>query len=208
MPAKLLRGLLLAVALLAVRSESGILAGLRGGQRERAPWQESPTSVFKGRQTRVPRSIRRELSESIEDCPYLSDSTRMNAYRLRSGRTNLLSVHARNLCFCGATGNCAFWIYRKERAQYSRILETDMVQDFGFLAESHHGLPDLVIWSHDSATRTPGAWWRFDGQQYSAICSWQLVWERELANGETEVTSEPQVENNSCTEILSSTAEP
>jgi hypothetical protein len=53
--------------------------------------------------------------------------------------------------FCGATGNCAFWVFRYQNGRYEKILDTDMVQHFGFVHSSTNGLPDLVTWSHGSA---------------------------------------------------------
>jgi hypothetical protein len=173
----------------------------------REPWRESPFSVSKGTRAPLPISVRRELSKGLEDCPDLREAMRMDAYRTRVGAAYLLSVHARNSCFCGATGNCEFWLYRAHQGRYRKVQQFEMVRDFGFLTERHHGLPDLVIWSHDSATRTPGALWRFDGRQYTAICAWQLVWEQTLPNGETETTKEPHVEDNTCPRLLGPEAE-
>ena len=74
----------------------------------------------------------------------------------------------------------------------------DMVNQFGFLPSHTNGLPDLVIWSHDSADRFPGALWKFNGAEYVFECSWEVVSTfRDVPNGVAEWL-ESHIENNTC----------
>jgi hypothetical protein len=73
-----------------------------------------------------------------------------------------------------------------------------MVSEFGFLKSTTNGLPDLVLWSHDSAQRSPGALWKFDGSAYEPDCGWEIVrLFRELPDHRW-VDAEEHVESNTC----------
>jgi len=90
--------------------------------------------------------------------------------------------------------------YQSEIAAYKldRLLQMDMVNQFGFLPSHTNGLPDLVIWSHDSADRFPGALWKFNGAEYVFECSWEVVSTfRDVPNGVAEWL-ESHIENNTC----------
>src|ERR1700747_899195 len=54
-------------------------------------------------------------------------------------------------CFCSPTGDCAFGVSRTKNGRYLRVLQTHMVREFGFLKTSSNGMPDLELWSHNSA---------------------------------------------------------
>src|SRR5229473_6070365 len=105
---------------------------------------------------RTPTPILKEIRMSPDDCPDLSPktNTKVAAYRLRTKSSTIIAAHGRGFCFCGATGNCAFWIYRLHHGRYMKILEADMVQTFGFLSSRTNGLPDLAVWSHGSVFRS------------------------------------------------------
>src|SRR5438309_9276861 len=78
------------------------------------PWQKSRTSGVKGTHIQTPTSILKELKMNPDECPDLSPGapTKMDAYRVQRNARTIAPVHGGGFCFCGATGNCAFWIYR------------------------------------------------------------------------------------------------
>jgi hypothetical protein len=194
-----------AVKLLAVfLSLSQQKAVLSGQQRSsdsgaESPWQESRAPAAKGTPASLPKRVFADLTGDPTTCSDLPRSERwkFNAYVVRKNKSKLLAVWGRTFCFCGATGNCAFWVYRYNKGRYDQALATDMVQDFGFLKSATNGLPDLVLWSHNSAQRTPGALWKFDGQIYRAECSWEISSVREMPNGEWKDV-EVHIANNTC----------
>jgi hypothetical protein len=168
--------------------------------KDQIPWKETLTPAAKGIRIAVPSSILTQVKANPDDClnPSQEEATKMDAYKLRKGNFLLIAIRGRSSCFCGATGNCAFWLYRYRRGTYERLLETDMVRDFGFLRSTTSGLPDLVLWSHDSADRSPGALWRFNGREYDSECSWEIVTSfRDVPNGIAEPI-ESHVENSTC----------
>ena len=77
------------------------------------------------------------------------------------------------------------------------MLSSGLIQNFGFLKTPTHGLPDLVIWSHDSAQRTPGFLWKFDGENYAQKCTGVLAIDKQLPDGSF-LDSEVHLEADSC----------
>ena len=182
-------------------AQAVILAGRQESPTKAAsPWYESLTPAAKGTRVVPPTIILDEITrDSVEDCSDLPSSARskFDAYRFRGVKVKLLGVWARNACFCGATGNCEFWVYRRRGERYETVLKTDMVNDFGFLHSITKGLPDLVLWSHDSAQRHPGTLWKFDGETYQPVCSWQVTSVREMPDGEWKEVA-VHIANNTC----------
>jgi hypothetical protein len=80
-----------------------------------------------------------------------------------------------------------------------------MVQDFGFLNARTNGYRDLVVWSHDSAQRSPVRLLQFDGKEYQEVCGWEEDYEfKELPNGRLVSAGDPKITNGSCDELPSS----
>jgi hypothetical protein len=83
---------------------------------------------------------------------------------------------------CGATGNCAFWIFQKTPAGFALLLDTRNKEGWGGVEyytvkeESSHGYKDLVFAAHDSASEKTLDLYRFNGNQYLQtgcyIASW------------------------------------
>lgn len=168
--------------------------------KNQPPWQESLAPAAKGTQVPVPKQIlkalRNQLSECADFLPY--DKMTMDAYEFHNHNLKLVAVWARNACLCGATGNCEFWVFRAQRGRYDQVLETGLVREFGFLKATTNDLPDLVLWSHDSAQRYPGALWQFDGRVYESRCGWEIVSAyEELPDHQWKLTEE-HVESNTC----------
>jgi hypothetical protein len=168
--------------------------------KNQPPWQESLTPAAKGTQVPVPKQIlkklRNQLSECADSLPY--EKITMDAYEIHNAKLKLVAIWARNACLCGATGNCEFWVYRVQGGRYEQVLETGLVREFGFLKATTNGLPDLVLWSHDSAQRYPGALWQFGGSVYESRCGWEIVSKyEELPDRQWKLTEE-HVESNTC----------
>jgi hypothetical protein len=164
-------------------------------------WKEARKPAAKGTRTPVPQPILDELSADPDDCasPTPGETTKLEAYRVRSGGSFLIAVRGRSSCFCGATGNCTFWLYRSRRGKYEMILDADMVNDFGFLKARTNGNRDLVLWSHDSAQRTPARLLQFNGKEYHEVCGWEEDYEfRELPGGKWVSAGDPKIVANEC----------
>jgi hypothetical protein len=168
--------------------------------RNQPPWQESLTPAAKGTQVPVPKQILKELRNQLSECadslPH--EKMTMDAYEIHNAKLKLVAIWARNACLCGATGNCEFWVYRVQRGKYEQVLETGLVREFGFLKATTNGLPDLVLWSHDSAQRYPGALWQFDGSAYESRCGWEIVSAYEELPDHRWKLKEEHVESNTC----------
>jgi len=163
-------------------------------------WKQTLTTAAKGTRIATPRSILAEVKASPDDCldPSPEETTKVDAYRLPKRNLTLIAVWGRGSCFCSPTGNCSFWLYQFRGGKNKLLLQTDMVNEFGFLPSHTKGLPDLVIWSHDSADRFPGALWKFNGAEYVFECRWEVVSTfRDVPNGTAEL-AESHIGNNTC----------
>jgi len=165
-------------------------------------WKEARRPETKGTHIPVPQPILDELEADPGDCadPTPGQTTKMDAYRVQNGNETLIAVRGRSTCFCGATGNCEFWVYRSHRGKYEIILHADMVNNFGFLKDRTDGYRDLVLWSHDSAFRSPARLFQFDGKEYKEACGWEEEYiGHELPGGGWVWDPKPKINSNTCT---------
>jgi hypothetical protein len=151
-----------------------------------------------GKPVHVPDQLFNELmAEAPEDYPPCDrknrDALEAHQILLRTNQIGGLAIKGRGECFCSPTGNCAFWIYRLKKRKYRLVLETDMVQVFGFLASRTRGYPDLVAWSHGSATESHGRLFRFDGEGYTVSGAWEEEYEYLDENGQIVRPDKPRV---------------
>ena len=160
--------------------------------------QKARTEMRAGDPVRVPKRVLREISsEAPTDFPPCGAQERSNveAHKVpfKSKSIRALAIRGKGFCYCGATGNCAFWIYRYRSGKYELILATDMVQTFGFLRSRTHGYPDLVTWSHGSATDRSAQLFRFDGNQYVDSGGWEEEYEYLDEDGQTVTPDKPRI---------------
>ncbi len=162
-------------------------------------WKEARRREAKGTPIPVPKPILGELAAGPDDCadPTPGQTTKMDAYRVQNGNETLIAVRGRSTCLCGATGNCEFWVYRSHRGKYEIILHADMVNNFGFLKDRTDGYRDLVLWSHDSAFRSPVRLFQFDGKEYKEACGWEEEYiGHELPGGGWVGNPKPRISSN------------
>jgi hypothetical protein len=151
-----------------------------------------------GKKAGVPTWILNELMAGIRaDIPYCDSKDRndLEACEVprRSNLPGVLAIQGQGGCFCSPTGNCAFWIYQLKNGKYHLLLETDMVQVFGFLKSQTHGYPDLVTWSHGSATMFGAQLFRFNGDHYVASGAWEEDYEYLGADGQIVRVAKPRI---------------
>jgi hypothetical protein len=196
---KLLRFALTIAAWFAVGSPAPT-SGQASSEKTQILWKETLTSAAKGTRIAVPSSILANIRANPDDCllPSPAETMKVDAYQKRIGNLVLLAIRGRGSCFCSPTGNCSFWLYRSQDGKNNLLLQTEMVQEFGFLSSMTKGLPDVVLWSHDSADRFPGAMWKFNGAEYVSECSWEIVSTfRDIPN-QVAQRIESHVESNTC----------
>jgi hypothetical protein len=166
-----------------------------------ALWKESLRPAAKGTRIAVPSSILKETKVDQDEYPMMEkdDEPKVDAYLYRKEGFHLIAVQGRSN-FCGATGNCAFWIYRLHGGKFDQILATGLTQNFGFLKLTTSGLPDLVILTHNSAQSTLGALWVIDDHAYEEKCRWEITTDRRLPDGS--IGDGPlHIEADSCREL-------
>lgn len=172
----------------------------RHSEKAQLLWKETLTAAAKGTHIAVPGSILKDVKANPDDClnPAPQETTKLDAYQLSKRGLVLIAVWGRSSCFCSPTGNCSFWLYRSRGGKKELLLQTDMVSQFGFLRSTTKGLPDLVLWSHDSAQRFPGSLWKFSGAEYVSECSWEVVSAFAGAPSAVAQRVESHIENNTC----------
>ena len=151
-----------------------------------------------GKEVRLPDWLFNELVADLPaDHPYCHPKDRniLGAHQIFLG-SNLqggLAIQGQGTCFCSPTGNCEFWIYQLKSGKYRAVLRRGSVQVFGFLKSRTHGYPDLVTWSHGSATDSGGRLFRFDGNRYVASGSWDEQYEYLGDDGKIVTPDKPRI---------------
>jgi len=156
---------------------------------------------YVGSEVRVPDRIFNQLVAGLPtDKPYCHPHDRkiLEAHQIVVGSnlSGALTVQGQSTCFCSPTGNCEFWIYQLKSGKYRPILRRGSVQMFGFLKSRTHGYPDLVTWSHGSATESGGRLFRFDGNRYVASGSWDEEYEYLGDDGKIVTPDRPRIKSH------------
>jgi hypothetical protein len=206
------------VGVILMQFVSPLLGISRGAQSRGLPmWKEARRSAAKGTRIPLPAAILRQIeaeklidsetTEKPEDPCNSKERAKLTAYQVTLyGRDGSgLLVRAASLCYCGATSNCLFWVFRAFAGGYQLLLKTDNVQDFGLLKAKTLGYRDLVVWSHDSAQRSPARLFQFNGKEYQEACGWEEDYEfKELPNGRWVSEGDPKIVGSTCDELPSS----
>lgn len=149
-----------------------------------------------GTEVRVPEGVINDLKARLSSrgasCTLDGhDSLRAHQFSGR-GAPATLAIEGRG-CLCSATGNCDLWVYQQKDDKYRMVLQTSMVQSFGFLRSQTHGSPDLVTWSHGSATTTDADLFRFDGDRYRSSGGWREEYRYLDSDGQVVISDKPQI---------------
>jgi hypothetical protein len=167
------------------------------------PWQEARRPDAMGTRIPVAEEVKKLLAAAPRDCANSEPGERTNfdAFRIQVGVNgkNVIAIGGRGACFCSPTGNCDFWVLHGGERAYEVVLKIKMVQRFGFLKSDTTGPNDLVVWSHDSATRSQARLYRFDGKKYRKSCGWEEEYTyTERPDGSWVSTGEPKITGNTC----------
>jgi hypothetical protein len=160
--------------------------------------KRAASEQYVGKEVRLPDRIFKKL---VAGAPvgypfcHAEDRNVLEAHQilLSSNLLGGLAIQGRGGCFCSPTGNCEFWIYQLKNGKYRAVLRKGSVQTFGFLKSRTHGYPDLVTWSHGSATQTGARLFRFDGNRYAASGGWDVEFEYLGDDGQIVKPDEPRI---------------
>lgn len=110
--------------------------------------------------------------------PYLTDLGDDSASRLEeetfSTRVKMIDLNqdgtpeviAQAMVACGASGNCPFWVLRKQSAGYKLLLD-DSAETFTIQKTRTNGYADLVLALHDSAFEQTLDVYRYSDGKYA-----------------------------------------
>jgi hypothetical protein len=92
----------------------------------------------------------------------------MRIRRVSLGMAAGLIVRASGNYFCSPTGNCLTWAFRKDHGRWVAMFTglAPEAQTFGLEQQTSHGIRNLVLGMHASATQQDYTVWAFDGRTY------------------------------------------
>ena len=92
-------------------------------------------------------------------------SLRVKRVELAPKDAKVLIVQGNDVCMCGATGNCSFWLIA-DGPKLRVVLKAIGIQTFAIQKSVTAGYFDIVLGSHDSAMETDVREFKFDGYRY------------------------------------------
>lgn len=113
--------------------------------------------------------------------------------RLNLAGTPALAVQASGNDFCGASGNCAFWIVDLLRRRV--LLHADGIQRFGLDHHAKNGSPDVITYTHESAFDGEFIRWHFSGASYQPNTCATV----NSADADGKPLAQPKITPHSCT---------
>ena len=124
-----------------------------------------------GQDRPIPRELFAQLRRDLSDDPVFADERELQATVRVADRMDLDGdgsdeyVLGTTGVHCGATGNCAFWVYRREAGDWRRIHSA-----YGFgveaLSTRTNGFVDVASTSRTSANETSRETYAFNGEEY------------------------------------------
>jgi hypothetical protein len=115
--------------------------------------------------------LRKQIEHVIFDGGAVNpeDEIDSNVQRMQIGPGNRrgLRVEGRGNTFCGATGNCSYWIFDPDSG--AALLTDAGGYDFTFLPAVHHGLYDIGLSWNLSCCDGEKYLYRFDGHRYQLV---------------------------------------
>lgn len=100
------------------------------------------------------------------------EALRVRRVPLNSSGEQGLIVQGSGVCMCGAVGNCYFWLIAERPSGFEVVLQTYAVQTFAIENTTSNGHFDVILGSHDSATRTDLSLYDYTGKYYRrAACA-------------------------------------
>ena len=91
-------------------------------------------------------------------------------------RDGIPEVVAQGMHDCGATGNCPFWVFQKEKRSY-KLLAKSYGQTFTIQRTATHGFRDIVVSMHGSATQSQLTDLRYEDGSYHDFGCYDADWE-------------------------------
>jgi hypothetical protein len=112
------------------------------------------------------RQIFRQLDDTSFDTPDSWDTEAL-VRRVRLGDSDGLVIQGSKL-LCGATGNCATWVIRRQKDGWRNLFSGDapLASTFAFADVLTNGVPNLVLETRLSADVTRRTVFRFNGAFY------------------------------------------
>ena len=162
-------------------------------------WRQSigkTQNLSRTERDRLLAAITHQLSDydfqSEEDQNKAPMEARIKYVVLGSGSDQEVIVQAGDRTSCSPTGNCAFWILRRQGDSYAPLLRAE-AQTFTLQRTRNLGFLDIVLTRHDSAFQSEVRVYKFDGESYKeAGCYW-AEWQQVGEDGEYHKLEDPKI---------------
>ncbi len=116
------------------------------------------------------------------DCALMFDVKKVD---LNNDGQNEIVFWGNNGNLCGATGNCALWVYEKKGNKYKLLLQSIAYRDgaeewFEVKNVKTNGYRNLLLKGHFSGYETTHSFYRFNGDRYiETKCWFEIYWMNE-----------------------------
>jgi hypothetical protein len=94
---------------------------------------------------------------------------------------------------CSPTGNCTFWIFRRDSTGYRLLLKKAAIQTFTIQRTQTEGYFDVVLGMHGFATEQELFLYRFRDGRYRRTACYQAKWTYLGKDGEYHDLKEPRI---------------
>ncbi len=108
-----------------------------------------------------------DISGSFEAFPVKLSST---------GAAGVVVVGTSESGFCGATGNCSFWVFMSTASGYRLVLDAGLAQSWRLVWSKNAQSADIQTQTHGSATETDYVLYRYSGTRYRPIRCWRELY--------------------------------
>jgi hypothetical protein len=154
-----------------------------------------------GAQIPAPEDLFSKVTSTMSVYPTICDSVHRAALQVsrlpyETRGAEVLAVQGQGYCYCSWAGNCRFWIYRKHKGKYEKLLEAENVQGFAFLP-TRDKLPYLILWTRNSAVKFTACALEFNGTEYRDAYGWVEEYKYEDEDGEFSVHEIPGIMSKS-----------
>jgi hypothetical protein len=114
------------------------------------------------------------------------------AERMTLAGSSALAIQPSGSDFCGATGNCFFWIVDLRHRRV--VLNAVGIQSFAVIPSRAGGMPEILTSSHASAYEQEEIRWQFQGSSYQRHSCATV----DMANGDGQPYPTPKVTPHPC----------
>jgi hypothetical protein len=173
----------LLIARQTVSNPDGFHWDWRHSQELKADQSLRNAKLTKQSRNAIVRAIAGQIRPMMSDLEIKSETelkekaldTRITLIDLNGDGTPEVVAQGMGVVFCGATGNCPFWVLRKSKAGYEVLLEGG-AQTFTIQGSTTNGYHDIVLSTHGSASSGGLSIYQYQEGVYKDVGCYDYDW--------------------------------